>query len=161
MRVLRFDFVTPGQLQALGWPVDGFMADFGEGEPNDMPPSFRLFKSFFASAFFFTLMVALHQVSPFFSTSATDLRLHNNFSCVWLETVAMAFALAAQQLGVPDNFVAFARSGCISAAKHSRLFWAGDQLISWDSRDGIGSALTAVTPPSFSFHHQPRHQEVL
>ena len=113
----------------------------------------------FASAFFHA-HGCFASGFPIFSTSATDLRLHNNFSCVWLETVAMAFALAAQQLGVPDNFVAFARSGCISAAKHSRLFWAGDQLISWDSRDGIGSALTAVAPPSFSFHHQSRHQGV-
>jgi hypothetical protein len=81
---------------------------------------------------------------PILSTSASDMRLHNNFACAWLETVAMAFSLAAHQSGVSDDFVAFARSGCISAAKHSRSFWAGDQLISWDSRDGIGSALTAV-----------------
>ena len=75
------------------------------------------------------------------------MRRHNNFSCAWLATVATAFSIAAQQSGVPDDFVGFARSGCISAAKHSRLFWAGDQLTSWDPRDGIGSALTAVCFP--------------
>jgi hypothetical protein len=72
------------------------------------------------------------------------MQMHNNFSCAWLETVSSAFSIAARQLGIENDFVAFARSGCISAAKHSRLFWAGDQLTSWDSRDGIGSALTAV-----------------
>jgi alpha-glucosidase (family GH31 glycosyl hydrolase) len=77
------------------------------------------------------------------------MQLHNNFSCAWLETVSSAFFIAAQQLNVSDDFVAFARSGCISAAKHSRLFWAGDQLTSWDPRDGIGSALTAVCSPDF------------
>jgi hypothetical protein len=79
------------------------------------------------------------------------MRLHNNFSCAWLETVSSALSIAAQQSGVADEFVAFARSGCISAARHSRLFWAGDQLTSWDSRDGIGSALTAVCFPLLFF----------
>ncbi len=116
--------------------MHGFMADFGEGRSN--MPHFRLCFSFnplcdFASGF------------PIFSTSAADMQLHNNFSCAWLETVSTAFSIAAQRLGVPDDFVAFARSGCIAAARHSRLFWAGDQLTSWDSRDGIGSALTAVS----------------
>ena len=130
------------QLQLPGSPVQGFMADFGEGAHQmRLPPSILLHSSrspWFCPGF------------PIFSTSATHLRIHNNFSCAWLSTVAAAFSIAAQQSGLPDDFVAFARSGCISAAKHSRLFWAGDQLTSWDPRDGIGSALTAVRFPPLS-----------
>jgi hypothetical protein len=115
------------------------MADFGEGKLKKLSLHLCLFLVIFASGF------------PIFSSSATDLRLHNNFSCAWLQTVASAFSIAAQQLAIPDDFVAFARSGCMSASKHARLFWAGDQLTSWDPRDGIGSALTAVCSPAQDF----------
>jgi alpha-glucosidase (family GH31 glycosyl hydrolase) len=122
--------------------VHGFMADFGEG--NFIPPS-PLFLRLFCERFF---LCDLAPGFPILSKSNTHMRLHNNFSCAWLKTVASAFSIAAEQSGASDDFVAFARSGCISAAKHSRLFWAGDQLISWDSRDGIGSALNAVCFPA-------------
>ena len=119
------------------------MADFGEG--NFIPPIPLFLRLFCCERFF---LCDLAPGFPILSKSNTHMRLHNNFSCAWLKTVESAFSIAAEQSGVPDDFVAFARSGCISAAKHSRLFWAGDQLISWDSRDGIGSALNAVCFPA-------------
>ena len=130
-------------MQSLGWPVHGFMADFGEG--NFIPPIPLFLRLFCCERFF---LCDLAPGFPILSKSNTHMRLHNNFSCAWLKTVESAFSIAAEQSSVPDDFVAFARSGCISAAKHSRLFWAGDQLISWDSRDGIGSALNAVCFPA-------------
>ena len=42
-----------------------------------------------------------------------------------------------------DQIIPFMRSGATNSPHHTRLFWMGDQLPSYDEYDGLMSALTA------------------
>lgn len=50
----------------------------------------------------------------------------------------------------PEDLVFFTRSGYTRSPEHSTLFWLGDQLVSWDSRDGIKTAVTGMLSSGLS-----------
>ena len=55
-----------------------------------------------------------------------------------------------------SELVFFTRSGFSTSPAFSTLFWAGDQLVSWDAHDGIQSALTGMLSggiSGMSFNH--------
>jgi alpha-glucosidase (family GH31 glycosyl hydrolase) len=44
----------------------------------------------------------------------------------------------------PADVVFFMRSAWIQSPRYAPVFWLGDQLVSWDSNDGLRSALTGA-----------------
>lgn len=63
-------------------------------------------------------------------------RLHNKYARLWAQLNAEAIA--------GTDAVFFTRSGHTFSPRHSRLFWMGDQLHTWDGRDGLKSTLYAM-----------------
>ncbi|GEM48266.1 alpha-glucosidase [Deinococcus cellulosilyticus] len=56
----------------------------------------------------------------------------------------------------PQDYVFMMRSGFTGSPYFSSLFWTGDQLVSWDDRDGIKTAVLALLSSGlsgFSFNH--------
>ncbi|WP_158726491.1 alpha-glucosidase [Tomitella fengzijianii] len=64
---------------------------------------------------------------------------HNRWPVAWAELNDAA----RRQAGRPDALVFFRAAGRGSAA-HAPLFWAGDQLVTWDADDGLASALRGM-----------------
>jgi alpha-glucosidase len=61
---------------------------------------------------------------------------HNRWPVLWARTVREACTRA----GTPQCVTWF-RSGGAGMADEASLFWNGDQMVTWDSRDGMASAL--------------------
>jgi len=53
---------------------------------------------------------------------------------------------------MPDSmeFVFFSRAGFSKSSAYTTLFWAGDQLVSWDNYDGMQSSVTALISSGLS-----------
>ena len=49
-----------------------------------------------------------------------------------------------------SDVVYFMRSGNYKSPNVSRLFWAGDQLVTWDVHDGLRSAIISILSGSLS-----------
>ncbi|GAA4814678.1 alpha-glucosidase [Tomitella cavernea] len=64
---------------------------------------------------------------------------HNRWPVAWAELNDAA----RRQAGKPDALVFFRAAGRASAA-HAPLFWAGDQLVTWDAHDGLACALLGM-----------------
>jgi hypothetical protein len=43
-----------------------------------------------------------------------------------------------------EDVVFFMRSGFLQSGQHSRLYWLGDQLTTWDGFDGLASVVTGM-----------------
>lgn len=100
----------------------GWMADFGEGLPLD------------AVAF-----------------DGTALAWHNHYPQAWAEFNAeLRQRLAAASGRSPSDYVTFFRAGYSRSPEHARLFWLGDQTVTWDRHDGLASALTGLLSSGFS-----------
>ena len=50
----------------------------------------------------------------------------------------------------PDDVVYFMRSGNGMSPKSMRLFWLGDQTVTWDSHDGLGTAIIGMLSEGLS-----------
>ncbi len=100
----------------------GWMADFGEGLPLD---------------------AAL--------ANGTALAWHNDYPQAWAEFNGELRRRLAQASGrSPSDYVTFFRSGYSRSPKDARLFWLGDQTVTWDRHDGLASALTGLLSSGFS-----------
>lgn len=66
-------------------------------------------------------------------------RWHNRYPRAWAEVNERACRLAGQ-----SDCVVFYRAAFQGSAEHASLFWAGDQLVNWGSRDGLVSALLGM-----------------
>lgn len=64
---------------------------------------------------------------------------HNRWPVAWAELNDAA----RRQAGKPDALV-FLRAAGRGSAAHAPLFWAGDQLVTWDTHDGLASALLGM-----------------
>ncbi len=64
---------------------------------------------------------------------------HNEYPIEWAKLIDEAIGEAGAQ-----DIVAFHRSGYHRSPRFARLFWLGDQLISWHKQDGIKSAVTGL-----------------
>ena len=65
---------------------------------------------------------------------------HNKYPEQWVKLVSEAIS----EMNATDEIVFFARSGYSHSPKYLNLFWLGDQLISYDSYDGMGTLITAA-----------------
>ncbi len=100
----------------------GWMADFGEGLPLDAVLA-----------------------------GGTALEWHNHYPQAWAELNAELRQRLAAASGLrPSDYVTFFRSGYSRSPAHARLFWLGDQTVTWDRHDGLASALTGLLSSGFS-----------
>ncbi|MCX8072461.1 MAG: alpha-glucosidase [Candidatus Binatia bacterium] len=78
--------------------------------------------------------------------------LHNQYPVLWAEVNLDALDRSA--LGNEGLF--FMRSGFTQSPRFATLFWLGDQMVTWDSHDGIKSAVTGLLSSGlsgFAFNH--------
>lgn len=78
-----------------------------------------------------------------------DVPLHNAYPEWWAET-------NAQACGDNNQLVYFMRSASAGSVAQTRLFWLGDQLVTWDEFDGIKTAVTGLLSSGLSgmvFNH--------
>lgn len=65
---------------------------------------------------------------------------HNRYPVEW----ARLNREAIRELGLEGSIVFFTRAGFTGSAGESTLFWAGDQLVTFDEHDGLASAVTGI-----------------
>ncbi len=108
------------RLAAAG--ADGWMADFGEGLPLDAAP-----------------------------VGGTAHEWHNRYPEAWAAFNRRLRERLAARLGrSPGDLVTFFRSGYARSPRDAVLFWLGDQTVTWDDHDGLGSALTGLLTSGFA-----------
>lgn len=54
--------------------------------------------------------------------------------------------------GTSCEFLYFLRSGWTQSPKYARLFWLGDQLVTWDEHDGLKSSIVAALSGGLTGH---------
>jgi alpha-glucosidase len=111
----------------LGNGFDGWMADFGEGLP---------FEADLADA----EAAAYHNRFPV-EWAALNRRVTDRARRGDID------AGAGRRLGDPAFFT---RAGFTGSPGESRLFWTGDQLVSWDDHDGLGTVVPALCSSGLS-----------
>lgn len=77
---------------------------------------------------------------------------HNLYPVMW----AVFNRNLIDQQENPEEYVFFTRSGFTGSPYFSSLFWTGDQLVSWDDKDGIKTAVMGLLSSGFSgfsFNH--------
>ncbi|TFH30075.1 MAG: alpha-glucosidase, partial [Promethearchaeota archaeon] len=67
-------------------------------------------------------------------------KIHNIYPVLF----AKANYEAIQELGLENEVTFFSRAGFTGTSKYSPLIWAGDQVVSWDRQNGIGSVIPAA-----------------
>jgi alpha-glucosidase len=73
---------------------------------------------------------------------------HNRWPLLWAQVVADACERADK-----PECVAWFRTGSAGQAEHAPLFWNGDQLVTYDSNDGMASALLGTFSAGVSGWH--------
>ncbi len=71
---------------------------------------------------------------------------HNQYPVDW----ARLNREAIREAGMEDEIIFFSRSGFTGSTREASLFWAGDQMTSWQKHDGLPSALAALLTSGFS-----------
>ncbi len=74
------------------------------------------------------------------STGERGAAWHNRYAVEW----ARLNRETIREAGLERQIVFFSRSGHVGSAAHSTLFWAGDQLVTFDEFDGLASAITGM-----------------
>lgn len=77
---------------------------------------------------------------------------HNEYPEAW----ARLNREVIDDTGHGEDFVFFTRSGYRSSPRHTTLNWLGDQLVTWDARDGMKTAVTGLLSSGlsgFTFNH--------
>ncbi len=113
--------------EILSRGASGYMADFGEALPFDA----KLFSGEPASSF------------------------HNRYPEQWAALNREA-AEEWKKSHPNEDVVFFVRSAFTQSPGETRLFWLGDQLVSWDEYDGIKTAVTGLLSSGlsgFSINH--------
>ena len=84
-------------------------------------------------------------------------RFHSLYPHLWGQLNADAVAKATRLLGGTDanlceagDVVYFMRSGGPHSPGVARLFWLGDQTVTWDSYDGLGTAIIGMLSEGLS-----------
>ncbi len=72
-------------------------------------------------------------------------KVHNKYPEEW----ALVNKEAIEELG-RDDIVYFSRSGFTNSPGKAKMFWLGDQMTTWDNRDGIKTALYGLLSGGFS-----------
>ena len=113
--------------EVLSRGASGYMADFGEALPFDA----KLSSGEPASSF------------------------HNRYPEQWA-ALNREVADEWKKSHANEDVVFFVRSGFTQSPGEARLFWLGDQLVSWDEYDGIKTAVTGLLSSGlsgFSINH--------
>ncbi len=71
---------------------------------------------------------------------------HNLYPVAWARVTESAI----QAAGAEDRAIAFHRSGYLGSPAHATLFWIGDQLVTWDAFDGLGTVVPALVSGGLS-----------
>jgi alpha-glucosidase len=122
--MLRCDPTGNGELGGSGG-VYGWMHDFGEYLPFD---------------------------SVLFS-GGDPAAYHNAYPEEWSALAAEAVEECNNVTGGgSSDVVFFARSASLHSPKAAPLFWMGDQLVSWDEKDGLKSALAGMLTGGLTGH---------
>jgi hypothetical protein len=77
---------------------------------------------------------------------------HNSYPQQWQEVNARVAAERRTTRGDEDTPLWFARSSGLTSPSVTPLFWLGDQLHSWDRRDGLASVVVALLSSGVSGH---------
>lgn len=76
--------------------------------------------------------------------NADSASFHNKY----LESWAELNTEIADEMG--DDIVYFSRNASIKSPGVAKLFWAGDQMVTWDEHDGLKSSLAGIISGGFS-----------
>ncbi|MEL6345093.1 MAG: alpha-glucosidase [Myxococcota bacterium] len=71
---------------------------------------------------------------------------HNRYPVEW----ARINREVLEEEGLLGEVFFFMRAGYAGSAGHSTLFWEGDQMVSWDENDGLGSAIVGLNSSGLS-----------
>ena len=86
-------------------------------------------------------------------------KLHSLYPTLWGQVNADAIQKAANTLKndrwtdkscSPDDIVYFMRSGNIHTPKSTRMFWLGDQMVTWDAYDGLATVVIGILSQGIS-----------
>lgn len=86
-------------------------------------------------------------------------KLHSLYPTLWGQVNADAIQKAANTLKndrwtnkncSPDDIVYFMRSGNIHTPQSTRMFWLGDQMVTWDAYDGLATVIIGVLSQGIS-----------
>lgn len=94
-------------------------------------------------------MVDFAEALPFEATlhdGTSAAEYHNRYPVEWMRLNREAL----EEAGLVGEVLTFNRSGHTQSPRHSLMFWEGDQLTTWDSFDGIGSAVRGLINGGFS-----------
>lgn len=78
--------------------------------------------------------------------SGDALGAHNAYPVAWAEVNAAAVAGTER----PDDHVFFMRSAHTRSPSSAPLFWLGDQMVSWDAHDGLGTVVPGLVSSGLS-----------
>ncbi len=113
----------------LATGVCGWMCDFGESVPLNAK------------------LTAGHKPQQF----------HSLYPSIWGQLNRDAIGNASQLLGSklgstcsPEEVVYFMRSGNVHSPRVTPLFWLGDQLVTWDTDDGLATAIIGMLSEGLS-----------
>lgn len=87
-----------------------------------------------------------------FLENSSPNRYHNRYPVEWAKINREAVIESQRD----DEILFFSRSAFTQSPAHSRLFWLGDQLVTWDDKDGIKTAVTGLISSGmsgFSLNH--------
>ncbi len=108
--------------EVLSTGASGWMADFGEALPFDS-------------------VVAEGNAEL----------VHNAYPVLWAKLNREVVDAPGSTTDVASqDLVFFMRAGFTESPKYATLFWAGDQMVSWDEFDGLKSAVTGIVSGGFS-----------
>jgi alpha-glucosidase len=71
------------------------------------------------------------------ASGETGAAAHNRYPVEWAR-------LCREALTDHPDAIGFHRSGYIGSAGEARLFWLGDQLVTWDRQDGLGTVVPGL-----------------
>ncbi len=71
---------------------------------------------------------------------------HNKFPAEW----AKLNREAIEESNASDEVITFHRSGNSKSPSYAPLFWSGDQLVTWDDKDGLKTVVPALTSSGIS-----------
>ncbi|CAD7701457.1 unnamed protein product, partial [Ostreobium quekettii] len=108
--------------EVLSTGVSGWMCDFGEALPLDA------------------------EIGSGLKVSG------NEFHNVYPEEWAKVNLEAIEEWGLEEDVVFFTRSGFTRSPRYSKLFWLGDQLVTWEEHNGIKSAVVGMLSSGISGH---------
>lgn len=89
----------------------------------------------------------------------TGHELHSMYPTLWGQVNADAIQKSADKLKnnrwtdeicSPDDIVYFMRSGNIYTPKSTRMFWLGDQMVTWDAYDGLATVIIGILSQGIS-----------